>query len=178
MTSVRDRGAGRVDVVLGGCTLSLPLVIAIGGRHGKVLVGSWLSVEWDSLAFSARIISTADSSLLVHGILHHDVDLLSTRNAKCVGKGRVGEMKLATLAEETTNRLAGGALHGGPLRLLVTWRTGVGAVRALGTAVTALASATCSSHDVREASRKLRAWALDTSPATKTNPVDFNGTIR
>jgi len=141
------------------------------------LVGTWLSVERNSLAFSTRVIGSADSCLLVHGVLDHDVDLLSTRNAKIVGESWVGKMKLATLAEETTKRLASSALHGRPLRFLVTWRAGVRAESTLGAAVAARAGASGGSLNVCEAGSELGARVLNTSPAAETDPVDFDGAI-
>jgi len=81
LAAVRDGCTGRVDVVLGRGTLSLPLVVILGRRHREVLGSAWLSVKRDSLAFSAWVVGTAHGSLLAHGVLDKDSDFLRTRNA-------------------------------------------------------------------------------------------------
>lgn len=91
--------------------------------------------ERNGLAFGARVVGAAYGSLGIHGVLNHDVDHGGAGHAKAGGHGRVRQVKLAILAEDSADRLTSSALGGRPLRLLITRWAGIRAVRALGAAV-------------------------------------------
>lgn len=172
LAGLLDRDTGWVDVVLSGGAGSLPLVVVVGRWAGQVGGRAWLSVDWDGLRLGARVVSTANSNVLRELVLDEDGDLLSTLHAEALGHAWVGEMELAVLALDTSNRLASRALSGGPLRLLVTRWAGVGAVVAL-----RARSTRGDSLDVGEATSNLAGAVLDTGPSTKTEPVNSNSAV-
>lgn len=121
-------------------------------------------------ALQTWVVSAANGGELIHVVLDQDGDLGGTGNAKGV-KVRVGLVKVAVLAEKTTNRLAGGALSARPLGLLVAGRAGVRAV------VAVRASTRGDGVDVGESSREERLRVLDTGPAVIAKMVDGNRAV-
>jgi hypothetical protein len=90
----------------------------------------------------------------------------------------VGLVKLAVLAEKTTNGLTSQALGRGPVGLLVAGRAGVRAVHTLGAAVAASAVGVGDGLDVGQAKEGAsEAGRLDTSPTTKAEVVKVDGTV-
>jgi hypothetical protein len=91
---------------------------------------------------------------------------------------RVCLVELAVLAEKTTDRLAGGALNGRPVSLLVAGRAGVRAVVAFSAAVGTLAGSRQDSLDVQHSEEGASdPGRLDASPATDTEVVERDGTV-
>lgn len=173
LAGVVDGDAGRVDVVLGRGVAALPLVVVVGVRAGEVAGGAGLGVDGDGFGFGARVVGAADGDVGGEFVLDDDVDLVGAGHAELVGHAGVGEPELAVLALDAADGLAGGALGGGPLRLLVSSGAGVGAEGALGAAAAARAGVGGDGLDVGEAATLgERARGLDTGPATETHPVD------
>lgn len=178
LAGVVDGDAGGVDVVLGRGVAALPFVVVVGVRAGEVAGGAGLGVDGDGFGFGARVVGAADGDVGGEFVLDDDVDFVGARHAELVGHAGVREAELAVLALDAADGLAGGALGGGPLRLLVSSGTGIRAVGTLGAAAAARAGVRGDGLDVGEAATLgERAGGLDTSPATETHPVDSERTV-
>ena len=157
-----------VNVVLGGGGLTLPVEVgvAIGASQGVGVAGG--SGERNSLGLGTGVVGTADSNISGHLVL--DVDTANTSDTELLVL-LVGEVELAVLALKTTNGLTGGALSGGPLRLLVTSRA---SVRAHSTVVALITSD--GGHDVADQIID-EGDVLDTGEATEAKVVEGEGTV-
>lgn len=157
-----------VDVVLsgGGLTLPLEVGVAVGAGQGMGLTSK--SVERNGLGLGTGVVGTANGDLVAE--LVADVDTASAGNAESV-VGRVGEVELAVLALQTTNRLASSALSGGPLGLLVAGRAGVRAHSA--------ASAGVASDGGHDRAHDLigQGDVLDTGVTAETQVVEGDSTV-
>lgn len=116
-----------------------------------------------------RVVGTANGNLLGQSVL--DLNATSARNANLLRQLGVGQVELAVLALEATNRLAGGALGAGPLGLLVTGRTSIGAHRTIPAGVTEDSSDNVTDHLAKDG------HVLNARPATKSKVVEGNSTV-
>lgn len=116
-----------------------------------------------------RVVGTANSDLLAHGVL--DVDTSNTLNAKLLGQRLIGKVELAVLALNTTNGLAGRTLGAGPLGLLVSGGAGIGA-HGSGNAGVAGNTGNDGVDNLVDDGH-----VLDTGPTTKAKVVEGNGTV-
>lgn len=116
-----------------------------------------------------RVVGTANSDLLAHGVLH--VDTSDTLNAKLLGQRLVGKVELAVLALNTTNGLAGRTLGTGPLGLLVSGRAGIGAHGSGNAGIAGDTGNDAVDNLVDDG------HVLDTGPTAKAKVVEGNGTV-
>lgn len=188
LATLLDRNTGRVDIVLGGGGLALPVVVSRAVGASQFLGFAAVKAEGNGFTFSTcssilakaqpvlldnprltRVVSAAHSDVLANSVL--DLNTTHTRDTKLVGKLLVGQVKLATLTLDSTNRLTRASLLLGPLGLLVTSGAGVRAhvARAARPALDCSVDLAEDSIDPVE--------GLDTSPAIKAEVVNSNGTI-
>lgn len=188
LAALLSRNTGRVDVVLGGGGLALPVVVSLTVGASQVLGLAVVKAEGNGFTFSTcsytlakaqpvisdnprltRVVSAAHSDVLADSVL--DLNTTHTRDTKLVGKLLVGQIKLATLTLDSTNGLASAALLLGPLGLLVTSGAGVRAHVARAARPALDCSIDLAENSIDPVER------LDTSPATKAKVVDRNGTV-
>ena len=104
---------------------TLPVVVVVGIRAGKVASRAGLRVERNGLTLGARVVGTANSDILRELVLNKNSDCVGAGHAQALRHIRVRQVQLAALAKNATNRLASGALRGRPLGLLVASWAGV-----------------------------------------------------
>lgn len=158
-----------VDVVLSGGRLALPVEVSGAVGAGQFVGTTSGGGKRNGLRLSTGVISTANSNIAAQ--LVADVDVTSTLDTEGVTKLGVGEVQLATLTLETTNRLAGGALGRGPLVLLVTGRAGVRAHASVGAALARNGGDNVANKLVDDA------HVLDTGPTSEAEVVEGDGTV-
>jgi len=157
-----------VDVVLSGGRLALPVEVSSAVGAGQGLGRTVLNSQRDGLRLSTGVIGTADGDLLTNVVL--DLNTASTLDTES-GVGLVGTVQLATLALETTNRLAGGTLGRGPVSLLVTSRAGVRAHGTVSAGLAANSGNNVADHLIEERN------VLDTGVTTQAKVVQSDGTV-
>lgn len=113
MAAVLCRDTNRIEVILSGGGLASPLVVRIGIRVSKRLGLTGLNLNWNSLRFGTRVVSSADGNHRASFVGGLDTTL--ARNTQALGQRWVGKMKLAVLALNTTDGLTGSALCCRPL---------------------------------------------------------------
>jgi hypothetical protein len=133
-TSILNAVALFVDVVLSGSAAAVPVVVLLLVRVANADGAASLGNSGDDHVLGSGVISSASDNILVKIVLDGDT------SHSGLAKGVVtvtGQLKLAVLvAVETTNRLLGSALSGGPLSLLVSNGAGVGAHSTWSAAIT------------------------------------------
>lgn len=125
-----------------------------------------MNVDGDGKTDLTRVVCAANSNVGGQLVVDEDGNLRSTGDAEIVREVGVGQVKLAVLAKKTSDRLAGAALGGWPLRLLVAGRAGVGAVHAFATAVGATARASIDGLDVAVSGAAAGTRVLNSNPTT------------
>lgn len=161
-----------VDIVLSGGWLALPLEVGVLVRVGQGDGSTGVGESGNDHGLGAGIICPAGSDLVGELIL--DDDTAHTRLAE-LSAARAAQFEVAVrVAVQATNGLAGGALAGWPLSLLVA----VGAsIRAEGIGLAGGASNTA--DDVADG---CGAWdivgnLLNARPAVLVKPGDGNGAV-
>ena len=150
--------------------MALPLVVggAVGAGEGLGAAGG--DGERDGLGLGARVVGAADGNGGAEVVDDLDVDGGGALFAELGGEGGVGEVELAVgAALQAADGLAGQALQGGPLRLLVAVRAGVGAEGAGGAGATG--------DDVVVAAGVGTGRGLDADPAANAHPRDVEGAV-